>query len=155
MSIAEPIQTKSNHRQRLTGLWKMLIGFRLRYLASTISLALAAAIKTATYLLLAYFIDEVLGNRRGGLGILPLVALGFVGLALFEGAFTFMSGRLAAQTAEGITLRLRNRLFDHIQHLSFTYHDQTKTGDLIQRVSSDATRCAASSPTRRSSAAAS
>jgi len=87
--------------------------------------------------LLAYFIDTVLGEGRGGLGVLPWVALGFIGLAVFEGGFTFTSGRLAAQTAEGITLRLRNRLFDHIQHLSFTYHDQTKTGDLIQRVSSD------------------
>jgi ATP-binding cassette subfamily B protein len=137
VSIAEPVQSKSRQRQRLAGLWKMLLGFRLRYLASTLSLAMAAAIKTATYLLLAYFIDEVLTKGRGGLGILPWVALGFVGLAVFEGGFTFMSGRLAAQTAEGITLRLRNRLFDHIQHLSFTYHDQTKTGDLIQRVSSD------------------
>jgi ATP-binding cassette subfamily B protein len=48
-----------------------------------------------------------------------------------------LSGRLAAQTAEGTTLRLRNYLYDHIQRLSFTYHDHTSTGELIQRCTSD------------------
>lgn len=121
---------------RLLGLWRLMTGFRLTYLGATFSLALAAVSKTATYLLLRYFIDHVLGQGRLA-GSLPLIALGFVGLALFEGTFTFLSGRLAAQTAEGAVLRLRNYLFDHIQRLSFTYHDQTQTGELIQRATSD------------------
>jgi ATP-binding cassette, subfamily B, bacterial len=62
---------------------------------------------------------------------------GFVGLALLEGGFSFLSGRWAAQTAEGTTRRLRNYLFDHIQHLPFRYHSQTPTGELIQRSTSD------------------
>jgi ATP-binding cassette subfamily B protein len=114
----------------------MMTGFRLKYLGATLSLALAATSKTATYLLLRYLIDDVLGQGRGS-GVLPLIALGFVGLALFEGSFTFLSGRLAAQTAEGVALRLRNYLFDHIQRLSFTYHDHMQTGELIQRSTSD------------------
>jgi ATP-binding cassette subfamily B protein len=60
-----------------------------------------------------------------------------VGLALVQGTFSFLSGRWAAQTAEGVTLRLRNYLYDHIQRLSFTYHDRTRTGELIQRATSD------------------
>ena len=47
------------------------------------------------------------------------------------------SGRLAAATSEGVTRRLRNYLFDHIQHLSFTYHANMQTGELIQRCTSD------------------
>ena len=66
-----------------------------------------------------------------------LIGLGFVVLALFEGGFSFLSGRLAAYTAEGITRRLRDFLFDHIQRLSFSYHATTPTGDLIERVTSD------------------
>jgi ATP-binding cassette subfamily B protein len=54
-----------------------------------------------------------------------------------QGAFTFLSGRLAALTAEGVTRRLRNYLYDQIQRLSFTYHDHTPTGELIQRSTSD------------------
>jgi ATP-binding cassette subfamily B protein len=66
-----------------------------------------------------------------------LIALGFVGLAVFQGGFTFISGKLAARSAEGVILRLRNYLFDHIQRLPFPYHDHTKTGELIQRCTSD------------------
>jgi len=121
---------------RLVGLWRMMSGFRLTYLAATLSLAVAAACRAATYMLLRYFVDDVLGEGRLD-GTVPLIAASFVGLAALEGTFTFFSGRLAAQTAEGIALRLRNYLFDHIQRLSFTYHDRTPTGELIQRCTSD------------------
>jgi ATP-binding cassette subfamily B protein len=114
----------------------MMTGFYLTYLGATLSLALAAVSKTATYLLLRYYIDDVLGQGESA-GTLLLIALGFVGLALFEGTFTFLSGRLAAQTAEGVVLRLRNYLFDHIQRLPFTYHDHAQTGELVQRSTSD------------------
>ncbi len=121
---------------RLVGLWHMTTGFRLTYLGATLSLGVAAVSRTATYLLLRHFVDDVLGQDELS-GTLPLIALGFVGLALAQGTSTFLSGRLAAQTAEGIVLRLRNYLFDHLQRLSFAYHDQTQTGGLIQRATSD------------------
>ncbi|MEA3309126.1 MAG: ABC transporter ATP-binding protein, partial [Chloroflexota bacterium] len=51
--------------------------------------------------------------------------------------FSYLRGIWAARTAEGITVRLRNYLFDHVQRLTFTYHDHAKTGGLIQRATSD------------------
>jgi ATP-binding cassette subfamily B protein len=126
---------------RLKGLWKMMRDYRLPYIAATIALAFSALSKTFTYLLLRFFADDVLGQRKfiGGsvTSTFIWIALGFVGLAAFEGGFAFLSGRLAAYTAEGITRRLRDFLFDHIQRLSFSYHSTTPTGDLIERVTSD------------------
>lgn len=121
---------------RLAGLWHMLTGYRWLYLAATAALAVGALAKTSTYLLLRHFIDNILG-KNAALGTLALIGAGFVLLALVEGSFTFLSGRLASLTAEGVTLRLRAYLFDHIQRLTFAYHDKTQTGDLIQRSSSD------------------
>jgi len=121
---------------RLVGMWRMMTGFRLLYLWATVSLGIAALARTGSYLLLGQFVDKVLG-QQGRSGLLPLIALGFVGLAVVQGAFTFLSGKLAAQTAEGITRSLRNYLFDHIQQLPFPYHDRTPTGELIQRSTSD------------------
>jgi ATP-binding cassette subfamily B protein len=121
---------------RLVGLWRMLTGFRLIYLGAVVGVGVAAVFRTGNYLLLRYFVDDVFAEEGFG-RTLPLIAVGFVGLALVQGAFSFLSGTLAARTAEGITVRLRNYLFDHIQRLSFAYHDQTKTGELIQRATSD------------------
>jgi ATP-binding cassette subfamily B protein len=128
---------------RLRGLWRLLRDFRLAYFSAVVSLGIAAISKTLTFLLLRYFIDDVLGQGLyptlvGSLkGAFFLIALGFLGLAALEGGFTFISGRLAALTAESITRRLRNYLFDHIQRLTFAYHSQTQTGELIQRSTSD------------------
>lgn len=127
---------KTLSQNHLLGLWRMMAGFRWVYLGATLSLGIAAVAKTATFWLLRYLVDDVLGQGRGG-AILFYIALGFLGLALVEGTFTFLSGKLSAQTAEGIARRLRNYLFDHIQRLSFTYHDHTPTGELIQRCTSD------------------
>ncbi len=123
-------------KNRLAGIWKMMQGFRLRYAGAVTSLGLSALAKTLTFLLLRYFVDTYFINQDASIG-LPFIALGFVGLAFVEGGFTFLSGVLASQTAEGITRRLRNYLYDHIQHLSFTYHSKTKTGELIERSTSD------------------
>jgi ATP-binding cassette subfamily B protein len=120
---------------RITGLWRMMSGFRLLYLGATLFVGLAALSRTGVYLLLSHFIDDVL--PQPDVNRVALVGLGFVGLAVFQGLCTYLGGRLAARTAEGITLRLRNYLFDHIQRLPFGYHDNTQTGELIQRVTSD------------------
>ena len=121
---------------RLVGLWRIMAGFRLTYLGAVLGVGLAALMRTGNYLLLRYFVDEVLTPRRFG-PVLPLIAAGFVGLALAQGTFSFLSGKWAARTAEGIARRLRDYLYDHIQRLSFTFHDRMPTGELIQRATSD------------------
>lgn len=129
------------HKNRLIGLLRMMSGYRLAYLIANLTLALSALAKTATYLLLRDFADMITGHTEPFTGSLAStlvwIAFGFVGLALVEGGFSFLSSRLAAFAAENITRRLRNFLFDHIQRLPFSYHSRTPTGDLIERVTSD------------------
>ncbi len=123
-------------------MWKLMTGYKLAYLGATASLAMASLFKTATFFLLRYLVDNVIGQgNTSAFGSMQLtlgaIALGFLGLAFLEGSNTFLSGRLAAFAAEGIAMRLRNYLFDHIQRLSFSYHDKMQTGELIQRSTSD------------------
>ena len=121
---------------RLVGLWRMMSGYHWAYLGAAISVGLAAIGQTAFYYLIRYLIDDILG-KPNAMSRIPAVAIGFIGLALIQGTFTYLSGRLAAQTAEGVAVRLRNYLFDQLQRLTFTYHDKTQTGELIQRATSD------------------
>jgi len=132
---------KAISKNRLKGLWQVMTDYHLPYGGAVAALSVSALAKTATFLLLRYFADLVTGNAMPIGKNLELtflyIALGFVFFAAFEGGFAFLSGRLAAYTAESITRRLRNFLFDHIQRLSFSYHSVTPTGDLIERVTSD------------------
>ena len=120
----------------ISGLWRLMSGFRLLFLGAVLSLGIAAMARTATFLLLRFFVDRVLVDH-GWARRLPIFALAFIALAVMEGGASFMRGKLAAGAAEGVTLRLRNFLYDHIQRLSFSYHDHSSTGELIERVTSD------------------
>ena len=124
------------NNNRLIGIWKLMYGFHLPYLIANGSLAISALFKTAIYLLLRYFVDEILGAPENN-HLIPLIAIGFVFIAAFEGIFSYLSGRMAAYTAENVVQRLRNYLYDHIQRLSLSYHGKISTGELIQRASSD------------------
>jgi ATP-binding cassette subfamily B protein len=127
---------KAISANRLLGLWRLMSGYHAEYIVATLFVGLAALSKTLTYLLLQFFVDQFL-IPKASIQPVILIALGFVGLAVLQGLFTFLSGVYSAQTAEGSARRLRNYLFNHIQHLTFTYHSETGTGELIQRCTSD------------------
>ncbi len=126
------------NKNRLRSMWLIIQGYRGLYVTALVLMGLAAMLQTGRSLLLQYLVDDVLlAQVSGVMGVLVAVAVGFVLLALFQGMFTFIAGTFAARTGEGIAQRVRNYMYDHIQRLSFTYHDTTKTGDLIQRSTSD------------------
>jgi ATP-binding cassette, subfamily B, bacterial len=123
---------------RLATLWSILSGYRLLYFLAIIFLALGAIMNTLSFNILRVFVDDVLPMPPEALlGGLIIVALAFIGVTLLRGGFSFLSGRLAAQTSEGLALRIKDFMYDHIQRLSFSYHDTMATGELIQRCTSD------------------
>jgi len=122
--------------KRIKGLWHLMSGYHLEYLTAITAQGFSAYAKAVTYLLLSFFVDNYLITSKGTYPIW-MIALSFVLLAGLQGLFTYISGRLAARTSENTTRRLRNYLFDHIQHLPFSYHAETDTGELISRCTSD------------------
>jgi ATP-binding cassette subfamily B protein len=121
---------------KFAGLWRLLEGYQLVYVIAMLSVGVAALAQTGIYYFLGYFVDTIL-PAENMLRQLPWVALGFIGLATLQGLFTFVGGRLAAKTSEQAVLRIRDFLYDHIQRLTFTYHDNMQTGELLQRSTSD------------------
>ena len=136
-AAAHPYEMKDAIAEnRFAGMWRMMTGFRWHYGGAIASLGVAALARTGTLLLVGYFVDELL-LRDDIRQTAPLVALAFIALAATQGAFSYLSGRWAAYTAESVAHRVRNYLFDHVQRLSFTYHDRMQTGELLQRCTSD------------------
>ena len=67
-----------------------------------------------------------------------LPAAGFiVGLNILNGLLTYLRGKWAAQASEGMVQQLRHQLYAHMEKLPSGYFDQHKTGDIVQRCSSD------------------
>ena len=57
--------------------------------------------------------------------------------AAAAGLFSYAKGWLASLASDGIARRLKDELYDHLNHLPARYHDKADTGDLVQRCTSD------------------
>lgn len=73
---------------------------------------------------------ETDGSLRGW--ILVIIAAGAIS-AIFTGLRRYWAFRNARRTE----LRLRDRLFAHVQRLHFAFHDSVQTGDLMSRANTD------------------
>lgn len=134
--IALEMSKVLGNRNKLLSLWHLMRGYHFHYFVSTIFLALAAFARTGMYLFLGSFIDRMMNEGLMGRE-LTLSALGFGALIALQALSSFMSSWMANFTAENTTRRLRDYLFDHIQRLSYSYHSESKTGDLLERATSD------------------
>jgi ATP-binding cassette, subfamily B, bacterial len=140
---------------RATLFWHVLRGQRLRYAAAILALLVSTLLLFLVPLVPAAVIDalapapaaeptgllgrvtEGLGGRERVLENLWLAAGAIVLLTVLGGAFAYLRGRWAAMAAESIVRKLRDELYDHLQHLPCRTHERLGTGDLIQRCTSD------------------
>ena len=132
LDMAKVLSTKN----KLLSLWHLMHGYHFHYFVSTVFLALAAFARTGMYILLGNFIDRLMNEKLIGQE-LTLEALTFGSLIALQALSSFMSSWMANFSAENTTRRLRDYLFDHIQRLSYSYHSESKTGDLLERATSD------------------
>ena len=113
----------------------------LAYLAplvgsATLDLALAAKPDAETPAL-SRTIITALGGSDHLRAHLWLGAIVMAAVTAVAGVFSFLKGWLAALASDGIARDLKNRLYDHLQHLPSRYHDRADSGDLVQRCTSD------------------
>ncbi len=80
-------------------------------------------------------IDNVLD--QGERGFLILAAGVVVGASALRGASAYGQTYLSQLVSQKTSYDIRNALFNHLQRLSFSYHDQAQTGQLMSRATVD------------------
>lgn len=86
---------------------------------------------------LPQFIVDFIESGNGMLKKLFLLGIALVLVQALRAITMFISGWLSAKYSDGIAYKIRTELYNHIQNLSYAYHNQAETGDLIQRSTSD------------------
>jgi ATP-binding cassette subfamily B protein len=79
------------------------------------------------------FAGDAQGLRENLLFTGVLVVL----VAAIGGVFNFLHHFCLAKSSEGMTKRLRDMLFSHIQYLPYKWHVDIQAGDIIQRCTAD------------------
>src|SRR5258708_3184193 len=69
--------------------------------------------------------------------VLVFTVLGGLMLWLVGYAMSIVSGYVKNRVNSGLVLDFKCDLFNHLQHLSLSYHDQTTVGDSVYRLNSD------------------
>ena len=80
---------------------------------------------------------DALGGRDELLDRLWIIALLIIGINLLGSVFRYSFKLLNSVSAEHMVKHMRDTLFEKVMHLPFKWHDENKTGDIIQRLTSD------------------
>ncbi len=78
--------------------------------------------------------------KMGGdskINVIIIVAISLILFQTFRALLRFLEGFLRGKLKENIAYDMRNNLYNHIMELSYDYHNNCDTGDLIQRCTSD------------------
>ena len=140
--------------RQLKKLIPLLSGYKMIFILAMITVTLSQLFYAAGPLILSTAIDSIIGSSpaanpvamwlmdlfggrdslREGLWIIGVL---IVANTIFRGVFLYLKGYYSAKASENVSMNLRDRLYDHIQKLPYSYHVKTDTGDLIQRCTSD------------------
>jgi len=102
---------------------------------TSVCLIVSSLLGLATPWLMQQVIDKAL--ELGSLAVVGLYAVGLVAVSILGGIFGFGQRYGMAYVVQGAIYDIRNDLYDFILHLPFSFHDRTRTGQLISRMTSD------------------
>ncbi len=130
-------------------------GFRFSFVLSLLALVVAAVANYMTPQVIRVTVDSVINDTPfqlpgfliswidaiGGREVLRshivICAGASLVFAVIAGLSNYMSRMSLAKACEGTVARIRDTLFDHIQHLPYAWHNSHQTGDIIQRCTQD------------------
>lgn len=96
------------------------------------------ALNIAIPQLIGFIVDQ--GIRVVNLNLLTWAVLGLLGLALLKAVITFVQGRWLEIASQSVAYDMRNDIQTKLTDLSFSYHDQADTGQLLSRAVQDVER---------------
>lgn len=134
MAQQPPLQEPST-RQPLQRVLGSLQAYRWTALGALASSLLLTAAYAVTPQLFRWGIDQ--GIAAKNLRVVLYSAGLMVVAAIARGLFNFGQSFWAESASQGVAYDLRNKIFSKIQNLSFSYHDQSQTSQLLTRVTSD------------------
>ena len=144
---------RNNSRLRLVS--SFLDGSKRWFLAAILSTVGLALTNMLTPQIVRVTVDSVLGsepfdlppfladllNRLGGAGVLReklwMIGIVIVGIAVFGFAFFYGSRVFNTKAAETLVKTMRDKVFRHLLALPDDWYGKNRTGDIIQRCTSD------------------
>ena len=116
-----------------------LLAYLFRYRVAVTWTWICLVVTSMLGLATPWFIRQVIDRSAefGSISRVGLYAMGVVAISMLNGIFGFGQRYGIAHAVQGAIYDLRNSLYDLLLHLPFSYHDRTRTGQLMSRMTSD------------------
>lgn len=139
---AIPIPTiQPTTRPLLKILWRVY-GYLRPYWKRTLAAYLSLFVILALNMLIPQFIRWIIdtgveGNRPD---VLTWSVLALLGMTLIKGVLNYVNGTQSEIASQNVAFDLRNEIQRKLTQLSFSFHDQSETGELLSRAVQDVER---------------
>ena len=148
-------ESNSQKRQKITLLWQFLSGSKRFFLASILAASITALADMIQPQIIRAAVDCAIGgkegdfpawvmtlvDRLGGFEYLGrnlwIMAMAVIVVAMFQVASQYAFRVSNTMASETLVKSMRDMLFSHIERLPFAWHMKNRTGDIIQRCTSD------------------
>ena len=155
METEKKTKTKEEKRFQRGLLWGFLKGSKLFFIISMVSAAVAALADMVSPQIIRMAVDNALGGKEARLSAFTMgIVRRFGGFAYLGEHIWIMAVAILlvaavkvlaqycfrvynTKGAETLTKTMRDRLFAHIERLPYAWHAKHRTGDIIQRCTSD------------------
>jgi ATP-binding cassette subfamily B protein len=116
-----------------------IIGLLRPHLAQSIAAVICIALATLFTLIVPWLLQWVIdvGIHTGNFSQLMLVAAAILGASILRGLAAYGQGYYSQSISNLVAYDLRDKMYDHLQHLSFSFHDDSETGQLMSRMTAD------------------
>ena len=146
---------KTEKKEKLELLWRFLNGSKKYFLFSILAASVTALADMINPQIIRAAVDCAIGgnegdfpafvmdfvNSIGGFSYLGqhlwIMALAIVVVAMFQVVSQYVFRVSNTKASETLVKTMRDQLFTHIEHLPFSWHMKNRTGDIIQRCTSD------------------
>ncbi len=106
-----------------------------RYALAFIFLLAISGLTLLQPMVIRWVVDGVLATESYDLLIYG--ALAIFGVAALKGVIQYLQRFNMAYAGQKVVFDIRNTLYEHLQQLSYSFYDQTQTGQIMSRVTSD------------------
>ena len=150
-------QTKKSpqKRENISLLWQFLKGAKRYFLATVLAASVTALADMLQPQIIRAAVDCALGGKEGDFPVfvmdavnsiggfsylgqhLWIMALAILAVAVVQVVSQYTFRVYNTKASETLVKSMRDQLFSHIQRLPFSWHMKNRTGDIIQRCTSD------------------
>jgi ATP-binding cassette subfamily B multidrug efflux pump len=121
--------------QSIRWLWGYIRNFRIRLFSGLFLALLVSVLNMLNPYFAGKIVDKIIYGHQDDL-LWPFLGA-MIGITVMKTVIRYCYQLMFERVSQGVIFKIRNRLYDRLHQLDFSFFDRTKTGDIMARMTGD------------------